>query len=48
MWLEQRSLADAIGQLIAHGQNLENGKIRKGTIISEEDVSKLQIANIKK
>jgi molybdenum cofactor cytidylyltransferase len=48
MWLEQRSPADAIGQLIAHGQNLENGKIRKGTIISEEDVSKLQIANIKK
>jgi len=48
MWLEQRSPANAIGQLIAHGQYLDDGKIQKGTILSEEDISKLQTANIKK
>lgn len=48
MWLEQRSPANAIGQLIAHGQYLDDGKIQKGTILSEEDILKLQKANIKK
>ena len=47
MWLEKISTDNAIGQLIAHGQYLDDGKIQKGTILSEEDILKLQNANIK-